>query len=119
MASTNITHVFCVGTAGDYCVSHTATDIASAGFKAYVIGDVTMGFDAGEAWPAMKKELKAKGVEVVRMDGPEVGRVAGDGSREGQGNQATMVFHGIFNGPVFFGNSAEQTKGLMHTLWVY
>ena len=33
LTSRNITHVFCVGTAGDYCASHTAIDIASAGFK--------------------------------------------------------------------------------------
>ena len=115
LASNNITHVFCVGTAGDLCVSHTAMDAADMGFKAYVIEDVTMSFDAGEGWPAMKKELKAKGVEVVKKDGPEVGKVRALGGKkaEGQGNKTTMVFHGIFNGPVFFGYSAEQAKGLM------
>ena len=86
-------------------------DIASAGFKAYVIEDVTMSFDNGEAWPAMKKKLKTKGVEVVTMDGPEVGRVRAVGGKEE--NQAKMVFHGDFNGPVFFGYTAEQSKRLM------
>ena len=116
LAFNNITHVFCVGTAGDLCVSHTAMDAADMGFKAYVIEDVTMSFDAGEGWPAMKEELKAKGVGVVKMDGSEVGRVRalGDGKTEGQGNQGTkMIFHGNFNGPVFFGYPAEQAKGLM------
>lgn len=115
LASNNITHVFCVGTAGDLCVSHTAMDAADMGLKAYVIEDVTMSFDAGEGWPAMKKELKAKGVEVVKNDGPQVGKVRalGGGSTEGQGNETTMVFHGNFNGPVFFGYPAEQAKGLM------
>ena len=86
-------------------------DIADAGFKAYVIEDVTMSFDNGEAWPAMKKKLKTKGVEVVRMDGLEVEKVRALGGKEG--NQAKMVFHGNFNGPVFFGYTAEQSKGLM------
>lgn len=124
LTANNITDVFCVGTAGDLCVSHTAIDLASAGFKAYVIEDVTMSFDAGKGWPAMKKELKAKGVEVVMLDGPEVERVKalggggteGKGKTEGQGKPATMVFHGNFNGPVFFGYSAEQAKGLMQSL---
>ena len=122
LAANNITHVYCVGTAGDVCVAHTAIDVASAGFKAYVIEDVTMSFDAGKAWPAAKKELKEKGVDVVQLNGPEVGKVkALDGKRsEGQKNQATtMVFKGNFNGPVFFGYSMEQTKVLMQTAKVH
>ena len=83
-----------------------------------------MSFDHGKAWPAAKKELKAKGVEVVKMNGPEVGKVKALDSKkpEGQKNQATttptpttMVFKGNFNGPVFFGYSVEQTKVLMQT----
>lgn len=122
LTSKEITHVFCVGTAGDYCVSHTAMDIASAGFKTYVVEDVTMSFDNDEAWPAMKKELKAKDVGVVMMNGPEVGRVRASGGQgkqekqENQGNQGKMIFHGNFNGPVFFGYSAEQSQGLIKTL---
>ena len=80
-------------------------DIANAGLKAYVIEDVTMSFDNGEDWPAMKKKLKTKGVEVVMMNGPEVGRVRALGEKEG--NQTKMVFHGDFNGPVFFGNTGR------------
>lgn len=120
LASKNITDVFLVGTAGDYCVSHTAIDIANAGFKAHVIEDVTMSFDAGKGWPAMKKQLKANNVEVVMMNGPEVGRVRAlsDGKTDSQETQATMVFHGNFNGPIFFGYPAEQTKRLMQSAWV-
>ena len=76
-----------------------------------------MSFDHGVAWPAAKKELKEKGVDVVLMDGPEVGKVkALDGKKlEDQRSQATaattttttMVFKGNFNGPVFFGYSPE------------
>ena len=126
LASSNITDVFCVGTAGDLCVSHTAMDVASAGFKAYVVEDVTKSFDVGKGWPAMKRELKTKGVEVVYLDGPEVGKVKalqgnglGDDEKpEGQGKQpamTTMVFKGNFNGPVFFVDPAEKAKTLMQT----
>lgn len=122
LASNNITDVFCVGTAGDLCVSHTAMDVASAGFKAYVVEDVTKSFDAGKGWPAMKKELKAKGVEVVTLDGPEVGKVKalkgnglGDDEKSGKQPAMTMVFKGNFNGPVFFGYAADQAKALMQT----
>ena len=122
LASNNITHVFCVGTAGDLCVSHTAMDAADMGFKAYVVEDVTMSFDAGEGWPAMEEELKAKGVGVVKMDGSEVEKVRalGGEGKKGQGHSATtMVFKGNFNGPVFFGYAAEQAKGLMQKVYVY
>ena len=64
-----------------------------------------MNFDNDEAWPAMKKQLKTKGVEVVKMNGPEVGRVQALSGR-GPGNQAKMIFHGDFKGPVFFGSGA-------------
>ena len=91
-------------------------DVADAGFKTYVIEDVTMSFDHGQAWPAMKEKLQAKNVELVMKDGLEVGRVramgGGKKGSEKQGTQPTMVFNGNFTGPVFFGYSAEQAKGL-------
>lgn len=58
-------------------------DFADARFKAYVLEDVTMNLDNGEAWPAMKKKLKTKGVEVVMMNAPKVGRVRALGRKEG------------------------------------
>lgn len=107
LKSKGITHVFCVGTAGDYCVSHSAMDIADAGYKAYVIEDATLSVDNDKGWPAMKKKLKTKGVEVVIMNGPEVAKVRAPGGKDG--NQAKMVFHGDFNGPVFFrGNGGVE-----------
>ena len=81
-------------------------DIASAGFKAYLIEDVTMSFDNYEAWPAMKKQLKAESAEVVKMNGPEVGKVRAL-SAGSQGNQSKMIFHGDFKGPVFFGSGGQ------------
>lgn len=117
LASRGITHVYCVGTAGDLCVCHTAIDAADAGFKAYVIEDVTKSFDAGEGWASAKAACKAKGVGVVMMDSPEVKRVTelgGHGQQGGQGG--TMVFNGHFNGPVFFGYSPEQVGSFMKQL---
>lgn len=83
MASKKITDVFCVGAGGDFCVSHTAMDVVSEGFKTYVIEDATRSFDDKERWVAMKKELGEKGIEVVMMDGPEVGRVRALGDGQG------------------------------------
>lgn len=120
LASKKITHVFCVGTAGDLCISHTAMDVASAGFKTYVIEDVTKSFDARKGWPAMKKTLKAKGVEVVMMDGPEVGKVRalsiggtqGQGTPTGaQGSPATMVFMATSMGLSSLGIRPSKLKG--------
>lgn len=115
LASRNVTHVFCLGTAGDYCVSHTAMDLVDAGFTAYVFEDLTLSFDVEKAWPAMKKELHQRGVEVVRNDGPELGKVrAIDGKVAGGAeSKASMVFQVNLMGPVLFGYSAEQAKGLM------
>ena len=94
-------------------------DVADAGFKTYVIEDVTMSFDHGEAWPAMKEKLKERAVEVVMKDGPEVGRVRALGGGkvlETKGIEPAMVFNGNFNGPVFFGYTAEQAKDLTQAL---
>lgn len=115
LSSRNITHVFCLGTAGDYCVSHTAMDLVDAGFAAYVVEDLTLSFDVEKAWPTMKKELHKRGVEVIKKDGPELGKVRAIGGKVGgvAEGKASMVFQGNFMGPVFFGYSAEQAKGLM------
>lgn len=102
-----ITDVFCVGTAGDYCVSHTAIDTAQAGFKAYVIEDVTKSFDLGAAWATTKAKMKTAGVSVVKMDSPEVQRLkVSDAGSTGLTGPA-MVFNRAFNGPVFFGYSPQ------------
>ena len=69
-----VTDVFCVGLAFDYCVKATAVDAAKEGFKTWVIKEGTMPVD-GEAWDGVVGELIGKGVEVVGMDGVEVGKV--------------------------------------------
>ncbi|EEA20918.1 NAD(+) salvage pathway protein [Talaromyces marneffei ATCC 18224] len=71
----NVTDVFVVGLAGDYCVKYTAIDAARAGFRSYVVEDAVRSVDPGEGWAQALKEFGEGGVQVVRSDGPELGRV--------------------------------------------
>lgn len=96
LAANNITDVFVCGTAGDYCASQTAIDVAVSGLKSYLIEDVTMSIDLEKGWPDMKKDLLANGVKLVTMDGPEIGALREVvGTVDGQGKEATQVLHGI------------------------
>jgi len=70
----NITHVYVVGLAWDYCVRSTAVDAAREGFKTYVVEEGTRAVDPTE-WAKTREELEAAGVEVIKMDGPEVARL--------------------------------------------
>lgn len=69
-----VTDVFVVGLAYDYCVKSTAADAAKEGFRTYVVEEGTKAVDPS-TWDEIRKELKAKGVEVVRFGGEEVARV--------------------------------------------
>jgi nicotinamidase-related amidase len=59
-----------VGLAFDYCVKCTAVDAASEGFKTVIVAEGTNAVDPS-TWDVVKAELKAKGVEVVSIDGEE------------------------------------------------
>lgn len=69
-----VTDVYVVGLAFDYCVKCTAMDAAKEGFKTFVVEEGTKAVDPS-TWDEVKKELKTKGVEVVRFTGEEVARV--------------------------------------------
>ncbi|KAE9368430.1 isochorismatase [Stipitochalara longipes BDJ] len=69
-----VTDVYCVGLAFDYCVKSTAVDAAKEGFKTYVVGEGTRAVDPA-VWEEVEGDLKAKGVEVVSLNGEEVARV--------------------------------------------
>ncbi|OAA62899.1 isochorismatase family protein [Niveomyces insectorum RCEF 264] len=71
-----ITHVFVVGLAADYCVRSTALDALKEGFVTYIVEDGTRAVDP-VAWPAQRDALRAAGVGVVGLDGPEVARLRG------------------------------------------
>ena len=69
-----VTHVYVVGLAWDYCVRATAIDSAKEGFKTYVVEEGSRAVDPAE-WDKTRADLEAAGVEVVKMNGPEVARL--------------------------------------------
>lgn len=71
----NVTDVFVVGVAGDYCVKYTAIDAARAGFKSWVVEDAVKSVDPVAGWQQALKEFEEFGVKVVKSDGPEVAMI--------------------------------------------
>lgn len=71
-----ITDVFCVGLAADYCVGATAADAAKEGFRSWIVDEATRAV-MDEQWQKDKKNLNEvrKGVNLIRIDGPEVQKV--------------------------------------------
>ena len=72
-----ITDVFVVGLAGDYCVLRSALDCAEEGWKAYVVEEGQRCVGGQEGWEKAAALLKDKGVSVVCVAGEEIGRVRG------------------------------------------
>jgi nicotinamidase-related amidase len=70
-----VSHVFVVGLAGDYCVKCTALDAAKAGFTAYVVEEGTRCVDPGQGWRGTLQDFERVGVRVVRADGSEISKV--------------------------------------------
>ncbi|KAL9007013.1 MAG: hypothetical protein Q9188_000217 [Gyalolechia gomerana] len=68
-----IQRVFVVGLAGDFCVRCTAIDAKKAGFEVLVIEEGVRSIEQGEkGWDAVKRELGALGIEVVKTDNDEI-----------------------------------------------
>jgi len=59
--------VFCCGLARDVCVKWTAEDAAAAGFKTFVIWDLTWPVDPGND-SAVRETLEGAGVELIEAD---------------------------------------------------
>ncbi|DAA75890.1 TPA_exp: Uncharacterized protein A8136_1261 [Trichophyton benhamiae CBS 112371] len=57
-----VSDVFIVGLAGDYCVRFTAIDAADRGFRTYVIDEATKCVDPDEGWETSKMDMAAHGV---------------------------------------------------------
>lgn len=74
LRSQNITHVYVVGLAGDYCVKDTALGARKAGFATVVIEEGQRCVDAG-SWNEVRDVLQQSGVAVVSVDSQEVRRV--------------------------------------------
>lgn len=70
-----VSHVFVVGIAGDFCVRCTALDAVKAGFPAYVVEDATRCVDPDRGWQDTVKEFGLAGVRKVSASGPEISRV--------------------------------------------
>ena len=78
LSSRGITHVYIVGLTGDCCVKCTAIDAKKEGLEVYVVEEGTRSVDSGEkGWAAAKQELELAGVQVVSINGSQVGRVKG------------------------------------------
>ncbi|KAK6948843.1 hypothetical protein Daesc_008914 [Daldinia eschscholtzii] len=69
-----VTDVYVVGLAADYCVKNAAIDAAKEGFKTYLVEECTRAVDPS-AWPECKREIETSGAKIVSMDGPEVSRL--------------------------------------------
>jgi nicotinamidase-related amidase len=70
----NVTDVFVVGLAADYCVKHTALDSAKEGFKTWVIGEATKAVDPSSS-DDVRKEYEKHGVLVITKDDAQVEKV--------------------------------------------
>lgn len=79
LAEHNVSDVFIVGVAGDYCVKSTAVDAAERGFKAWVIEEGTKCVVPGSGWEKAKAEMEAQGVKIIAASSPELARVRAQG----------------------------------------
>jgi len=74
LRAADITHVYVVGLAADYCVRCTAEDARAEGFEAYIVEEATRAVDP-DAWESQRAEVEGKGVKIVSADGEEVKRL--------------------------------------------
>jgi nicotinamidase-related amidase len=70
-----VSHIFIVGLAGEYCVRDSALDAVKAGFAVCVVEDGTKCVDPEQGWRGACQEFKKAGVKVVRANGPEINKV--------------------------------------------
>ncbi|GAM85412.1 hypothetical protein ANO11243_034190 [Dothideomycetidae sp. 11243] len=72
----DVTHVYTVGLAYDYCVKCTAIDSVKAGFTTYLVKDASRAVhqDDDQAIQAVEDEMRQHHVQLVTSDGPEVER---------------------------------------------
>ena len=76
LSADEITHVFAVGLAGDYCVKHTALDARKRGFEVLLVEEGIKSIDPGDAgWIQAKKDMENVGIQFVHLDGQELGRL--------------------------------------------
>ncbi|KAL8752253.1 MAG: hypothetical protein Q9199_005873 [Rusavskia elegans] len=72
-----ISRVFVVGLAGDYCVRCTAIDAKKEGFDVYVVEEAVRSIENGEdGWGATKRQFEKAGIRLVSIDGHEVQNIS-------------------------------------------
>ncbi|PTB67690.1 Isochorismatase hydrolase [Trichoderma citrinoviride] len=75
LRSKGVTDVFVVGLAADYCVKATAVSAVEEGYRTFIVEEGTRPV-MKETWEKEgKKEVEAKGVKIVSVDGEEIARV--------------------------------------------
>ncbi|KAK6330988.1 NAD(+) salvage pathway protein [Orbilia javanica] len=72
----DVTHVYVVGLAMDYCVKYSAIDARKAGFEVYVVEEGTKAVDPS-TWEEVRKELEGYGIIMVGTGGREMGWLDG------------------------------------------
>ncbi|RPD66937.1 isochorismatase family hydrolase [Lentinus tigrinus ALCF2SS1-7] len=72
LRAADVTDVFVVGLAGDFCVVSSALDAAQLGFATYVVEEGQRCVGGVEGWAKTRAQLEEKGVRVVHADGPEI-----------------------------------------------
>lgn len=70
----DVTDVFVVGLAADYCVMHTALDSQKEGFKTWVIGEATKAVDPS-SMDIVHGDYEKAGVSVILKDDAQVMKV--------------------------------------------
>ena len=76
----NISHVYIVGVAGDFCVKYTALDARKEGFQVYAVEEGIRSIDPGASgWEAARKEMENAGVHIISQHGPDLAKVQGLG----------------------------------------
>ncbi|KAJ4203150.1 NAD(+) salvage pathway protein [Fusarium falciforme] len=69
-----VTDVYVVGLAGDYCVKATAEHAVDEGYRAWIVEEGTRPV-MQDTWEECKREMEKKGIKFTSMDGEAVARV--------------------------------------------
>ncbi|KAF3921746.1 Nicotinamidase [Orbilia brochopaga] len=70
LRSENITHVYIVGLAFDYCVKYTAIDARRAGFEVIILADGTRAVHP-DKWDETEEELRGYGITIIQTGASE------------------------------------------------
>ena len=71
-----IQEVVIVGAHGEHCVAHTARDTHKLGYKTFLVEDAIIpGDEEGKAWGAVRKELEASGIKIVKIHDSAIGEI--------------------------------------------